>query len=30
MAPIKTDYPAIQGSIDREIYAKIDPVRWGM
>lgn len=30
MTPIKTDYAAIQAMLDREIYAKVDPSRWGM
>ncbi|MFO1188929.1 MAG: TRAP transporter substrate-binding protein DctP [Alphaproteobacteria bacterium] len=30
MAPIKTDYVAIQAMLDREIYNKMDPSRWGM
>ncbi|MFO1189698.1 MAG: C4-dicarboxylate TRAP transporter substrate-binding protein [Alphaproteobacteria bacterium] len=28
--PVKTDYVAIKGLMDREIYAKIDAARWGM
>ena len=30
MTPIKTDYAAIQATLDREIYAKMDASRWGM
>jgi len=30
MAPIKTDYAAIQAVFDREIYSKIDASRWGL
>ena len=30
MAPIKSDYGAIQATFDREIYSKLDVARWGM
>ncbi|MFO1190315.1 MAG: TRAP transporter substrate-binding protein DctP [Alphaproteobacteria bacterium] len=30
MAPIKTDYVAIQAMFNREIYSKIDASRWGL